>query len=205
VAVVVVAGERGAAVRAVRGRSGVLHATATVRTVPPVSARRSVSRLAGPALSALVVAVAAGCGSNGGESQDGQAADTARFTYGARTAEVPLADCGREGDVVVLGGSRGDVVIQAQADVGEGGFDRTGVTADLGDEGIVGAFGAETEHGPAGEITDVRIEGDQLIVEGRWVTFDDQLEAQPAAADDALDGRLVARCPDDEDEAASAH
>jgi hypothetical protein len=153
----------------------------------------------------VVLAVAAGCGSSGGERRDGQAADTARFTYGARTAEVPLTECGREGDVVVLAGIRGSMVIQAEADVGEGGVDRTGVTADLGDDGIMGAFGAEMAHGPAGEITDVRVDGDRLIVEGTWVLFDDQLVAQPGAAGaDGIDGRLVARCPEGDGETASA-
>jgi hypothetical protein len=58
------------------------------------------------------------------------------------------------------------------------------------------------EHGPAGEITEVRAEGDRLIVEGTWVPFDDRLRAQPTAAGN-LAGRLVARCPDTDDETAA--
>ena len=116
---------------------------------------------------------------------------------------MPLTACGRDGDVVVLAGVEGDIVIQAEADVGEGGFDRTGVTADLGDDGIMGAFGADMEHGPAGELTDVRVEGDRLIVEGTWVAFDAELVADPGAVGGGIEGRLVARCPETEDEVAT--
>jgi hypothetical protein len=153
----------------------------------------------------VVLAAPAGCGRRDRAARDGLAADTVRFTYGGRTAEVPLTDCGRERDVVVLAGIRGGVVVQAEADLGEGGFDRTGVTADLGDEGIMGAFGADMEHGPAGEITDVRVEGDRLIIEGTWVPFDDQLVPQPPSGGEGIDGRLVARCPEGDDETASRH
>jgi hypothetical protein len=151
------------------------------------------------ALSAMV----AGCGwRDAGQPRDGLSADTARFTYGDRSVEVPLTACGREGDVVVLAGRSGAVVLQAQANLGDGGFDRTGVTADLGAEGIVGAFGAGMSHGPAGEITDVRVEGDRLIVEATWVPLDDELRPTSAPPSGGSDGRLVARCPDDEGDVA---
>ena len=153
---------------------------------------------------AVVVASSAGCGGRGGPPRDGLAADTARFTYGDRTAEVPLTACGREDDVVVLAGTTGSLVVQAEADLGDGGVDRTGVTADLGGDGIMGAFGADMEHGPAGRISDVRVEGDRLIVEGTWVTFDDQLVEQAPAAAEGVDGRLVARCPETDDDMAAA-
>jgi hypothetical protein len=158
-------------------------------------------RFARGAAALLVAAVAlSGCGSRHEEPpRDGLEADTARFTYGDRTAQVPLADCGRDGDVVVLAGIEGAVVVQAEADVGEGGFDRTGVTADLGDDGIMGAFGADMEHGPAGEITDVRVEGDRLIVEGTWVAFDEGFVPR-STPEQGIEGRLVARCPDSEDD-----
>jgi hypothetical protein len=150
-----------------------------------------------------VVAAPLGCGRRAEAPRDGLDVDTARFTYGDRSAEVPLTACGRDGDVVVLAGVEGDIVIQAEADVGEGGFDRTGVTADLGDDGIMGAFGADMEHGPAGELTDVRVEGDRLIVEGTWVAFDAELVADPGAVGGGIEGRLVARCPETEDEVAT--
>ena len=38
----------------------------------------------------------------------------------------------------MLAGTVDSVVLQAEADLGEGGFDRTGVTADLGGDGIWG-------------------------------------------------------------------
>ena len=149
-----------------------------------------------PALAAVGL-VLAGCGSREGDAgRDGLAADTARFTYDARTAEVPLTACGLEGDVVVLAGAHGGIVVQAKVDVGEGGADRSGVTADLGDDGILGAFGAGIDPGPAGEITDVRVEGDRVIVEGRWARFDGDMNPQPLAADQLVDGRFVARCPE---------
>ena len=140
------------------------------------------------------------CGAGGDEPRDGLDADTARFTYGDRSVEVPLTACGREGDTVVLAGTTGRVVLQASADLGEGGFDRTGVTADLGDDGIFGAFGADMPQGPAGEITNVRAEGDRLVVEGRWTTFDGELRPQPTPAADQVEGRMVARCPETDPE-----
>jgi len=153
---------------------------------------------------AIVAAALGGCSEPDSTPRDGLEPDTARFTYGGRTAEVSLTACGREDDVVVLAGTEGGIVVQAEADVGEGGAARTGVTADVGDDGILGAFGAEMEHGPAGEVTDVRVEGDRLIIEGRWVSFDEQLAAQPAPGGE-IDGRLVARCPDSQDETATPH
>jgi hypothetical protein len=89
-------------------------------------------------------------------------------------------------------------VVQAAADLGDDGFDRTGVTADLGAAGILGAFGAELDHGPAGEISDVRTDGDRLIVEGTWVSLDPELEATEEASA-GVEGELRARCPADDD------
>jgi hypothetical protein len=156
------------------------------------------------ALSALAVAaVAATSGCSWGrneEPSDGLAPDTARFTYGGRQVEVPVTSCGRDPDrdVVLLAGRRGAVVVQAAADLGDGGFDRTGVTADLGAAGILGAFGAELDHGPAGEISDVRTDGDRLIVEGTWVGLDADLEPTEEASA-GVEGELRARCPADVD------
>lgn len=145
----------------------------------------------------VVALTVAGCG--GGDAGDGIAPDTARFTYGDRSLELPLDGCGREGDVVVLGGGlAGVAVLQAAADLGEGGLDRTGVTADIDGVGIVGAFGRGLPRGPAGEVTDVRVEGDRLVVEGRWTTLDEDLTPTARAAGRRLDGRLVARCPEDD-------
>jgi hypothetical protein len=157
------------------------------------------------ALLVPVLVGAAGCGwggTTGDEPRDGLAPDTARFTYGDRQVEVSLTSCGRdeEEDVVLLAGRQGAIVLQAAADLGEGGGDRTGVTADLGGAGILGAFGAQLEHGPAGEITEVRTEGDRLIVEGRWVPLDGELEPLPpdSRGGGPVTGELRARCPEDE-------
>lgn len=159
-----------------------------------------------PAVGALALSAAAvaACSRGTEAPRDGLEVDTARFTYGGRSVEVPLTDCGRDGDVVVLAGIEERIVIQAEADLGEGGFDRTGVSADLGDDGIMGAFGADTELGPAGEVTDVRVDGDRLIVEGTWVMLDDQMVADPGAVGGGIEGRLVARCPETDDDVAGA-
>jgi hypothetical protein len=152
------------------------------------------------ALVAITLAAASGCGwDRDNEPTDGLAPDTARFTYGDRQVEVPLASCGRDEDrnVVVLAGRRGAVVVQAAADLGDDGTVRTGVTADLGTAGILGAFGGELDHGPAGEISDVRVDGDRLIVDGTWVTLDSKLEATEEASA-GVEGELRARCPADD-------
>jgi hypothetical protein len=144
----------------------------------------------------------AGCGRGGGP-RDGLAADTARFTYDDRRVEVPITECGRDGDVVLLAGASGPVVVQAVVDLGEGGAARSGVTADLGgQDGIWGAFGADVENGPAGEITDLRVEGDRVVVEGRWTRFDGDLNPQPTPVDQLVEGRLVARCPETDSDTA---
>ena len=160
------------------------------------------------ALVAITLAAASGCGwGRDNEPTDGLAPDTARFTYGDRQVEVPLASCGRDEDrnVVVLAGRRGAVVVQAAADLGDDGTGRTGVTADLGTAGILGAFGGELDHGPAGEISDVRVDGDRLIVDGTWVTLDSKLDPTEEASA-GVEGELRARCPanDGDDDTAGA-
>ena len=161
---------------------------------------------AGPSAAAvgLVVVIAAtGCGRiDPDEPRDGLGPDTARFSYGDRSVDVSLTACGREGDVVVLAGREGSTVLQAAADLGHGGADRSAVTADLGVEGIVGAFGPDVDRGPAGTISDVRAEGDRLIIEGTWVELDAALEPAAPSSTEGLTGRLVARCPADDDDTA---
>jgi hypothetical protein len=121
---------------------------------------------------------------------------TARFTYGDRSATFTLLECGREGDVVIMAGRQGTHVLQVAADVGDDGLDRTGVTADLGSDGTFGAFGAGLPQGPVGELTDVHVEGDTLVVEGRWAAVDPDTLERRAPPVPLLDGRLAARCPD---------
>lgn len=167
--------------------------------VPP--AFRAVVPAAGLGAAVALGVIAAGCGS---QPRDGLGPDEARFSYGDRSATISLTACGRDGDVVVLAGAEGGIVVQARADLGDGGLDRTGVTADLGGDGIMGAFGPATELGPAGEITAVRVEGDRLVVEGAWVPFDEQLTPQPAGTAQPIEGELVARCPAPEDDETAA-
>jgi hypothetical protein len=92
--------------------------------------------------------------------------------------------------------------VQAAADLGEGGLARTGVTADLGTGAIIGAFGADLDHGPAGEIGDVRVDGDRLIVDGTWVSLDAELDPTEEASA-GVEGELRARCPADDGDTAS--
>jgi hypothetical protein len=147
-----------------------------------------------PVVAVVAAFSLAGCGLGlRDEPHDGLARDTARFTYGARAVEIPLTACGRDGDVVLLAGHRGPDLLQAAADLSEDGAARTGVTAEVGGEGIFGAFGPDIDHGPAGEITSVRVAGDRLIVEGRWAVLDSHYVPVQAAT---VPGRLVARCPD---------
>jgi hypothetical protein len=173
-----------------------------VDTVAAVAVRRVALLLVPALVPALVVAAGCGWGGTGrDEPRDGLGPDTARFTYGERQVEVSLTSCGHdeEEDVVLLAGREGAIVLQAAADVGEGGAERTGVTADLGTAGILGAFGADLEQGPAGEITEVRTDGDRLIVEGEWVPLDGELEPLPEGSGPAepATGELRARCSED--------
>lgn len=151
---------------------------------------------------ALVVSGAAACGALGGESppRDGLEPDTARFTFGQRTVEIPLDACGQEDDTVLMAGSRGAMVLQVEADVGDDGLARTGVTMDLGAGQIWGAFGDDMRRPPAGSLHEVRTEGDRLIVDATWAALDGDLREAPSAQ--TTEGRLVARCPEPDDDVA---
>jgi hypothetical protein len=150
-------------------------------------------------LAGLVMATVAAVGCGGGDGRQGMEADTAKFTWGSRSATVPLNECGREGDLVVMAGTANGLVVQVAADLSEGGDARTGVTGDMGgDDGIWGAFGAELDQGPAGKITRVAAEGDRLIVEGRWARFDGDLVVDPDQP--TMEGKVEARCPETADE-----
>jgi hypothetical protein len=129
-------------------------------------------------------------------------ADEARFSWGDYEVEVPLFECGREGDVVVMAGQAGGFVLQVAADLGAGGDARTGITLDRGADGTLGAFGSGLEQGPAGEVTAVRTVGDSLVVEATWAELDpDTFEVlqRTDARPGAFDGQLVARCPEESD------
>lgn len=132
--------------------------------------------------------------------RDGLAPNTARFTYGDRSIVVPLAACGRDGKVVLLAGRRGDDVLQAAADLGKDGDARTGVTADVAGDAVFGAFGPEIDHGPAGQIDDVRVVADRLIIEGRWAVMnEDYVPTRPGT----VPGKMTARCPQSKDKGLS--
>jgi hypothetical protein len=147
----------------------------------------------------LVLAAVGGCGLGGG-GRDGLEADTAKFTWGQRSAIVKIDECGREGDLVVLAGSEHGLVVQVGADLSAGGDARTGVTGDMGgDDGLWGAFGDELDEGPVGEITRVAAEGDRLIVEGRWARLDGD-DLRPDPGQPLIEGELVARCPATDDD-----
>jgi hypothetical protein len=155
--------------------------------------------LVGVAVTLAVVVALIGRSSSPDDPRNGVDADTAKFTYGDRSVEVPLVACGRDGDIVIMAGRRGSVVIQVRADLSEGGRDRTGVTADLGEAGIMGAFGPDLPPGPAGTIVSVRRVGDGLVVRGRWTMFDTNIEPiHPGSPGSDHVDTLVARCPPDE-------
>jgi hypothetical protein len=97
-----------------------------------------------------------------------------------------------------MAGRQGAMVLQVAADLGDGGLTRTGVTADLGGDGTLGAFGAALPQGPVGELTDAHAEGDTLVVEGRWAVVDPDTQAVESPSSPLVDGRLVARCPPDD-------
>jgi hypothetical protein len=166
----------------------------TRRSLP---CRRSLARSLAGLVVAAATTVTGGCGGGGG--REGMEADTAKFTWGSRSATVPLSECGREGDLVVMAGTANGLVVQVAADLSDGGDARTGVTGDMGnDDGTWGAFGAELDHGPAGEITRVAADGDRLIVEGRWARFDGDLVRDPDQP--LMAGKVEARCPETEAE-----
>jgi hypothetical protein len=148
-------------------------------------------------LAALAVAGLLGLrSSSSSDPRNGVDANTARMTYGGgRTVEVPLDECGRDGDVVLMVGHQGSIVLQVWADLGPGGEERTGLTVDLGDDGIFGAFGPDAPPGPAGEIVSVGRVGDGLVIEGRWVRFDGDIEPTGTVPPGAEVDSLIARCP----------
>src|SRR5918993_2637466 len=95
---------------------------ARVRTRPPAAGspamRRGVAFAAGIALAigivlGAVVAAAGLLGGSGGgdDPRSGVDADTARFTYGDRSAEVDLIECAVDGETFVAAGRRGGGVL----------------------------------------------------------------------------------------------
>ena len=159
---------------------------------------RVVSRLLLAVTMVVMVVASAGCGlRQSSEPRDGLEPDTARFVYGGRTVDIPLVACGRDGDIVVLGGTRGSVVLQAAADVSDGGTARTGATLDLGAGEIWGAFGSDMPRSPAGTVREARVEGDRLIIDATWAALDGDLAAVPGGQ--TIEGRLTARCPEADD------
>jgi hypothetical protein len=156
--------------------------------------------LVGVAVALAVVVALVGRSSSPDDPRNGVDADTAKFTYGDGSVEVPLVACGRDGDIVIMAGRKGSIVVQVRADLSEGGRDRTGVTADLGEDGIMGAFGRDLPPGPAGTIVSVRRVGDGLVVRGRWTMFDTNIRPlEPGSPGNEHVDTLVARCPPDEE------
>jgi hypothetical protein len=163
--------------------------------------RRFAAVVAPGLLGAAVLSLAGGCGVGpASDPRDGLEPDTARFTYGDRSVVVALDACGRDGDVVLAAGASGAIVLQVAADLGDDGPERTALTGDVRGDGIFGAFGAEVLHGPVGEISRVAVEGDRLTVEGMWAILDEDLTTM---TDETVDGRVVVRCSDPDETAAS--
>jgi hypothetical protein len=165
---------------------------------------RGVAYAAGLALAvgivvgAVVVAVGLLGGSGGGDDpRSGLDADTARFTYGDRTAVVELLECALDGETFVAAGRRGAMVLQVGVDLGDGGAARSGVTMDIGDDGLFGAFGGDLPQGPVGELTSIERLGDSVVVQADWAVLDPDTLAPVGGPDAApVPGELVARCPE---------
>ena len=172
--------------------------------------RRGVAFAAGIALAigivlGAVVAAAGLLGGSGGgdDPRSGLDADTARFTYGDRSAEVDLIECAVDGETFVAAGRRGAMVLQVGVDLGERGAERSGVTMDLGGaDGTFGAFGPGLPLGPAGTFSRIERVGDSVVVEAEWVPMDpDTLAPIEGTSATPLAGGLVARCPETDPEA----
>jgi hypothetical protein len=103
-----------------------------------------------------------------------------------------------------MAGREGSLVLQVAADLGDGGDARTGITLDRGEDGTLGAFGSGLDQGPVGELTSVRTVGDSLVVEATWAELDPDTFGELPRTDarpGAFDGRLVARCPEQDEPA----
>lgn len=113
--------------------------------------------------------------------------------------DLEIDGCARDGDVVVLGASRPDVLLQVLLELGdddEVDVDASGITVTVGNRGTLGAgdaglIGSET--GRAGTIEEATVRGDRIDVVA---------EAVPTTEGARLDaGRieLSARCAPAED------
>ncbi|MFP5321519.1 MAG: hypothetical protein ACLGIC_06690 [Acidimicrobiia bacterium] len=84
--------------------------------------------------------------------------------------DLEIDGCARDGDVVVLGASRADVLLQVLLQLGdddEVDVDSSGITVTIGNRGTLGAGDGEligSETGAAGTIEEATVRGDRIDV-----------------------------------------
>lgn len=146
---------------------------------------------------ALALALVAGCSTG-----DGLEEREVRLQLPGQRAELEIDGCARDGDVVVLGASRADVLLQVLLELGqddEVDLAASGITVSVGDRGTLGAGDPEligSETGAAGTIERATVRGDRIDVVA---------DAEVTSQDGELEGgriELAARCTPKDDLAA---
>lgn len=150
-------------------------------------------------LAALLVAAAvvSGCATG-----DGLGEREARLRLPGQRVEPTIDGCARDGDVVVLGASTPNVLLQVllrlDAD-DEVDLAASGITATVGAEGTLGAGDPElvaSETGTAGTIRSATIRGDRIDVEADAERISSSGTVEPGRLE------LSARCGPEDDLAA---
>lgn len=122
---------------------------------------------------------------------------------GQRIDDLEIDGCARDGDVVVLGASRADVLLQVLLQLDEDDevdLEASGVTATVGARGTLGAGDAEligSETGAAGTIEEATVRGDRIDVVAEVVPTSRVASLEPGRLE------LAARCSPEDDLALS--
>lgn len=145
-----------------------------------------------------ILAMTAGACSTG----DGLGERDVRLTLPGQEVGLTMDGCARDGDVVVIGASSSTVLLQVLLrldDEDDVVLDRSGITAEVGARGTLGAGDPDlirSETGRAGTIESASVRGDRIEVVAEVV--------RTSRAGDVDGGRLelVARCAADDEVAA---
>ena len=149
----------------------------------------------------LAAALAAGVALAGCRTGDGLEAREVRLRLPDQRVSLAIDGCARDGDVVVLGASSANVLLQVLLELDQDGavdLDASGLTATVGQRGTLGAGDPEligSETGSAGEIREASVRGDRIDVVA---------DAERSSAEgDVEPGRieLQARCTPEDDQA----
>jgi hypothetical protein len=112
-----------------------------------------------------VAIVAAGCATG-----DGLAEREVRLQLPDQRTALEIDGCARDGDVVVLGASRSNVLLQVLLELGdddEVDLEASGITVSVGTRGTLGAGDPElidSDTGDAGTIEEASVRGDRIDV-----------------------------------------